>query len=78
MLGKCVVTTKIGAEGLEGVTENEIIIADSAEEMSRKIIELLKPENSLKVKEIGENAQKYIKKNLSEEVIAEKLLKYID
>ena len=78
MLGKCVITTKIGAEGLEGVTENEIIIADSVEEMSRKIIELLKPENSLKVKEIGENAKKYIEKNLSEDVIAEKVLKYIE
>lgn len=78
MLGKCVVTTKIGAEGLDGVTEKEIIIADSAEEMSNKIIELLKPENKLLLKEIGENAKLYIKKNLSEDVIAEKLLKYID
>lgn len=75
-LGKCVITTKIGAEGLENITGNEIIICENSEDMAQKIIYYI--ENKEKAEEIGENAKNYIKNNLSEEIISNKLLTYIE
>lgn len=54
-MGKAIVSTSIGAEGIH-VTHNEnIMIADTAEEFANCLIELI--ENPAKVKALGENGR---------------------
>ena len=63
-----VVTTTIGVEGIEGITEKEIAIADDAQTMAEKIIRLLEHNEERKAQ--SEAARKYIMQNLSEEIIS--------
>lgn len=62
-----VVTTTIGAEGIEDISEKELIVRDSAEEMADAIIMLLK--DSDKRKNQAENARNYILETLTPEII---------
>jgi len=41
-MGKAVVSTSIGCEGLDVTPEENIIVADSAEEFARRTVELLR------------------------------------
>lgn len=64
--GCCVVTTSVGAEGLN-IVNNEIAICDSAEEMIRDISLLL--DNHGLRKSMGRLARKYVIDNLSSSII---------
>ncbi len=69
-MGKAVVTTSVGAEGIE-VTDNEnIIIADDPETFAEKTVELLR--NPEMVEELGRNAVTLIRKKYDWEIIAKK------
>jgi glycosyltransferase involved in cell wall biosynthesis len=57
-MGKPVVTTSIGVEGIEAEIEKDILIADTEELFAEKVIYLLQHPN--KCKEIGQNARKMI------------------
>jgi glycosyltransferase involved in cell wall biosynthesis len=75
-LGKPVITTTIGAEGIE-VTHNEnIFIADTPEEMIQTI-EFCR-NNVEKCKEIGKNARKLIEKKYSKEIITKNLKEFLE
>lgn len=65
--GNCVVTTSIGAEGLN-ITHKEIAVVDGNVEMARIIIALLKDEKKRII--MGIKAKKYVKDNLSLEAIS--------
>ena len=75
-IGKCVITTTIGAEGLECLKGNELIIADSKEDLIEKIMFYL--ENKKIRDEIGRNAQRYIQKYFSKEKIRNSFLEFIN
>lgn len=65
--GCCVVTTSIGAEGLD-IRNGEIMIANADESMVRIILSLI--DNKSKRQEMGRKARKYVIENLCEEVIS--------
>jgi glycosyltransferase involved in cell wall biosynthesis len=69
----CVVTTSMGVAGMQHIN-NELIIADSDDIMVKEIIVLLKDKN--KRIEVGRNAERYVKKHYSKEVMREKFKKY--
>ncbi|MCL1943217.1 MAG: glycosyltransferase family 4 protein [Candidatus Azobacteroides sp.] len=70
-----VVTTTIGAEGIEGITEKEIVICDDARSMADNIIRMLNHDEERKTR--AENARKYVLDNLSEDIILEKFKQII-
>lgn len=65
--GKSVVTTSIGAEGIEAQVDEEIIIADDPEEFARKTVYLLK--HSEEAQKIGQRARRVIEEKYDWEVI---------
>lgn len=67
-LGCCVVTTSIGAEGLN-CTNEEICIEDNNEKLANKIIALL--DNKEQRVEYGRKAYNYIKEHLTKDIIFE-------
>ena len=71
-LGTPVVTTTIGAEGLE---KSQLTVADSPAEISQKILELMKDKNLRKQKAIF--GRKYIEKKFHWEVVLQNLDKTI-
>lgn len=78
-MGKCVLTTKIGAEGLNnlGETSNKPLeIAASTEEFIDKLVELL--QNDLRRKCLGDNAYKYIKNHFSFNKVEQDLLSVLN
>ncbi len=73
-LGKVIISTKIGAEGIDYEEGVNILIANTAKEFTEKIKWLTKhPE---KINEIGGNAKKYISKQYDNTLISEKLVKF--
>lgn len=74
-IGKCVITTTIGAEGLECLKGNELIIADTKEDIIKKIIFYL--DHKKNRDEIGRNAQRYIQRYFSKERIGSSFLEFI-
>ncbi len=75
-LGKTIVTTTIGVEGINAENEKEIIIADSAEKFIDNIIYLF--ENQMFIDNLGENAKRFIRKNFDNNVIAKKLFEFYE
>lgn len=63
------VTTGVGAEGMDLVHRENVIIADTAEEFVRSISELFSHQSLWKI--ISENGKKYISENLSPKVVGE-------
>lgn len=72
--GCCVVTTSIGAEGLN-ILKNEIAICDNENAMVENITELLNDVN--KRKHMGNLAREYIIKNMSSEIIEKQFWNFI-
>lgn len=76
-LKKCVITSSIGAEGLTNIKNNsEIIIVDDAVSFAKKVIEML--ENDTDRETIATNAKNYINRNYSKEIVAAKLINYLN
>lgn len=73
--GCCVVTTPIGAEGLV-IDNDEIAIYDTINEFICGISSLLN--NPDKRREMGKKARKYVKENLSKEIIANQFWNFIE
>ena len=65
--GKPVVTTSIGAEGIEAQPDEEIVIADDPKEFARKTVYLLK--HSEEAQKIGQRARKVIEEKYDWQVI---------
>ena len=72
--GCCVVTTSIGAEGLN-IQHDELAIADE-DNMARTILSLL--EDKQKRKSMGKAAREYVIKNLSQQVISQQFWKFMN
>jgi sugar transferase (PEP-CTERM/EpsH1 system associated) len=71
-LGKAVVTTPLGAEGIDGVSESHFVVADSANEFADATIELLQNEN--RRLDIGREAHTLISRQYTWDAVAEPLL----
>lgn len=70
-MGKAIVSTSIGAEGIEYTDGENIIIADDEELFANKVIELMN--NRQKAIEIGQNARKLVEENYSWKILADRL-----
>jgi glycosyltransferase involved in cell wall biosynthesis len=70
-LGKTIISTKIGAEGIDYTDGENIIIANTTEEITDKISYLLT--NPEKIKDIGTNAKKFVRSYYDNIKITKKL-----
>jgi len=70
-MGKCVVTTSVGLEGIEANVGSDVFVCDTAKEYAKMVLELLS-DNKL-VQRTGENARKFILNNYSWEKIFSKM-----
>jgi len=75
-LRKAVVTTPLGAQGIEGEDGKHFVVADRPEEMAEKIMELLNDVEKRKV--IGQNTRALIEEKYTWNIIGQKLLKEIE
>ncbi len=73
-LGKVIISTKIGAEGIEYQNGVNILIANTDKEFRDKIKWLYSNPN--KINEIGENAKKHIMKKYDNDLINKKLIQF--
>jgi glycosyltransferase involved in cell wall biosynthesis len=73
-LGKCIVATTIGAEGI-GATHNEnILLADTPQDFAAAIAKLFSEENLQNT--IGKNALTFAHENFNNEMLTEKLVSF--
>lgn len=70
--GKVVVSTQIGADGIDAQPHQDWLIANDAPTFAHSIIQLLN--NPEQLKHISENALNYIQKNYSVDIVKEKWL----
>lgn len=75
-LGKTIVTTPIGAEGISATHRENIIIAESKYKFFAEICTLI--DNEGFCRSLGENARTFIKTNYDNEVIAADVLKFYE
>jgi glycosyltransferase involved in cell wall biosynthesis len=69
-LGKCVVTTSVGAEGVYCRTNEHIVLADDPETFAQKILELFESPQLVKI--IGENAANTAAENYDVRLLAKR------
>lgn len=74
--GKCIITTKIGAEGIDYSSGKNIVIADSPAEFKKEINELVN--NPDKIKTIGEEARRLVEKKYDNNQITENLISFYE
>jgi len=67
-MGKAVVSTAIGAEGLPVTDGEDVIIADDAECFARRVVELVKDDAARR--RLGENARKLVREHYTWDVAA--------
>lgn len=72
--GKAVISTTVGAEGINYTHNKDIIIADTAEEIAQQLIDL--SQNPEKVKSLGENARKLIEDEYDNQKIIRNLINF--
>jgi len=70
-MGKAIISTSIGAEGIDVTDGRDIYLADTAEEFAQKIIELLNDED--KRRRLGEEGLKLVKEKYQWEHVAEQI-----
>ena len=70
-MGKAVVTTSTGAEGIEVTHRRNALIADTGEDFAACVVELLQ-DNRLR-KQLGENGRRMVEEKYSAEVIAQQM-----
>ncbi|MDA9328872.1 glycosyltransferase family 4 protein [Flavobacteriales bacterium] len=75
-LGKVIISTTIGAEGIQVTNNKNILIADSPEEFSEAIIKCTSDENFCN--EIGLNAQKLIVEKYSNSNLSNQLISFFN
>lgn len=75
-LGKAIVSTSIGAEGIDATDQKEILIANTADEFTDKIGNILKNKDG--IKGIGENAINFVQRNFNNNTIIAKLLAFYE
>jgi glycosyltransferase involved in cell wall biosynthesis len=75
-LGKTIVSTKMGAEGLNYNNNQNILIANNPEEFTNVSIELSKNRN--KILAIGENARIHVLENYDQNLISKKLINFFE
>lgn len=73
-MGKAIVSTSIGAEGIEAGHGRDIIIADDAIAFVNEISELLK--NRSRIEDIGKNAITFVHENFNNNTITKGLLSF--
>ncbi len=71
-LGKTVISTSIGLEGINAVDGKEVLVANSSDEFTQKITFLFNHPSQIKI--IGENARKFVEKNHSNSKIIKELI----
>lgn len=75
-MGCCVVTTTIGAEGLDNIkNEQDIVICDKYEDLSTEINALM--DDKKRRAEIGLNGRKYIAGHLTYDIISKQFTQYL-
>ena len=74
-IGKTVVSTTIGCEGIDATNGENIAITDKPQDFADKCIELLN--NSTKRDEIGNSAKKFVEENYAWQKIGEKYSNYL-
>lgn len=75
-LRKAVVTTSVGAQGIEGEDGRHFIVVSKHEEMAEKVSEIFHDNGRRKI--IGENARALIEEKYTWDVIGQKLLREIE
>lgn len=75
-LGKCQVSTTVGAEGVKVESGKDIILADSPDDFARAISNLLHDDDLLKF--VENQARKTIEKNYSNRQLGQKLIEFYD
>lgn len=73
-LGKTIVTTTLGAEGIPCKDGQNILIADKPEEFAQKIIKCLKERMFYTI--IGDNAHQFARRNFSSHEVTSRLLDF--
>ena len=73
-LGKCIISTSIGAEGIACTQDKNILIADTAEQFAQKIINCLDDESL--VHTIGKNARLLAEQDYDNDKITAQLTKF--
>ncbi|OIQ34661.1 MAG: hypothetical protein BM555_04340 [Crocinitomix sp. MedPE-SWsnd] len=73
-LGKAIISTTVGAEGIDCTHGENILIADSSEEFAKCIKSLIS--NPEKVERIGKNARELVEKKFDNSVIIDQLLNF--
>lgn len=72
--GKCIVTTKVGAEGIEAKNGKDIFIATSATETINTLTHLM--QNSEEIEKCAENAYIFVQENYNNKQIVEELRQF--
>lgn len=73
-LGKVIISTSVGAEGINCTHNQDILIADTPEDFAAAILKCLS--NPEFIKEIGANAQHLIKEQYSNDQINDKMVRF--
>ena len=75
-LGRVIISTKIGAEGIDYKDGENILIANDAKEFNEKLTWL--KNNPEKLYEIGQNGKKLVETYYNNQRITEKLISFYD
>ena len=73
-LGKAVITTRVGVEGIDARHRENVLIADTDQEFTAIIEELM--QNHKLVKEIGRNARQLVESKYDNELIIKQLTSF--
>ncbi|MFN0189406.1 MAG: glycosyltransferase family 4 protein [Bacteroidia bacterium] len=73
-MGKAIVTTSIGAEGIHGVDGRDFLIANTAEEFAEKVVMLL--DNPSNQKDLGRHARDFAQSHFDNLSIGKKLIQF--
>jgi len=76
-LGKMVITTRNGANGLSHLSGEEIVIADNTEDFIKKSIYWLDMKHREELYNVGNKARTYVEKNYSYEFVENELISYL-
>ena len=73
-LGKTIISTKIGAEGLDYKNKENILIANSPDEFAQQSQRLM--QNPSEIKKIGNKARAHVLENYDQNIVSKKLISF--